>query len=110
VLLFGDNNNIARWGYHMTVLGDRLANLSISSKHLPCPMGKLLNNIDRETAVALIDVMSKEDIPTSTIHRELHNSGIPIARESIQLFRNNACACSNEDKCNINEITNGGTK
>jgi hypothetical protein len=54
--------------------------------------------------------MSKEEIPTRTIHQELHNAGIPIARESIQLFRKKNCACANEDKCNINEITDGGTK
>lgn len=94
----------------MTVLGDRLAKLSTSNKHTPCPMAKLLKSLDTDTAVALIDVMSKEEIPTRTIHQELHNAGIPIARESIQVFRKNNCACASEDKCNINEIINGGTK
>jgi hypothetical protein len=110
VLLFDNNNNRVKWGDHMTVLGDRLAKLSTSNKHTPCPMAKLLKSLDTDTAVALIDVMSKEEIPTRTIHQELHNAGIPIARESIQVFRKNNCACASEDKCNINEITNGGTK
>ena len=94
----------------MTVLGDRLANLSTSNKHTPCPMANLLKGLDMDTAAALIDVMSKEEIPTRIIYQELHNSGIPIARESIQLFRKKHCACANEDKCGINEITDGGTK
>ena len=94
----------------MTVLGDRLSKLSTSNKHIPCPMAKLLKSLDTDTAVALIDVMSKEEIPTRTIYLEIHNAGIPMARESVQMFRKKECACSSEDKCKINEITDGGTK
>ena len=69
----------------MTVLGDRLSKLSTSNKHIPCPMAKLLKSLDTDTAVALIDVMSKEEIPTRTIYLEIHNAGIPMARESVQM-------------------------
>ena len=86
-------------------LGARLKAISEKSEanreHLPCPMSKMLQRMDEETAKCLYEVLNDGVTTTTDIIREMRMAGIRIARQTIYDYRARVCSCANEDKCGL---------
>ena len=76
---------------HMSELAKRLSSLT-SGELTPCPVGKLLLDLDTETAEALQKALDGRT-PTRVIHSELVNAGIKIGRDTVANHRNGWCRC-----------------
>lgn len=75
----------------MSELADRLSKIS-SGPIKPCPVGKLLQEFDKDTADALQKALEGR-VATRIIHMELVNSGIKIGRDTVAAHRNGWCRC-----------------
>jgi hypothetical protein len=75
----------------MTELSERLKHLAEKPSG-PCPVGKLLEKMDAETAEALRQALDGR-AATRVIHSELTNAGIHIGRDTIAAHRNGWCRC-----------------
>lgn len=75
----------------MSELSEKLKGLSHGSIR-PCPVGKLLNDFDKETSEALQKALDGR-VATRVIHTELTNAGIKIGRDTIAAHRNGWCRC-----------------
>lgn len=75
----------------MSELSERLKSLN-GGAATPCPVGKLLNDMDKETAEALRSALLSR-VATRVIHAELVNAGIKIGRDTVASHRNGWCRC-----------------
>lgn len=75
----------------MSELSDRLKNLADKPSG-PCPVGRLLQKMDPETAEALQKALEGR-AATRVIHSELTNAGIHIGRDTVAAHRNGWCRC-----------------
>ena len=75
----------------MSELSERLKNIANKPKG-PCPVGKLLIEMDKETADALEKALNGR-AATRVIHSELTNAGIQIGRDTVAAHRNGWCRC-----------------
>lgn len=75
----------------MSELSDRLKNLADKPTG-PCPVGRLLDSMDKETAEALEKALAGR-AATRVIHSELINAGIHIGRDTVAAHRNGWCRC-----------------
>lgn len=89
----------------ISLLGERLKAVREKSEanreHLACPMSKMLQKMDEETAKCLYDVLNDGVTTTTDIIREMRMSGIRIARQTIYDYRARVCSCAHEDKCGL---------
>ena len=76
----------------MSELSERLQKISNGEVAL-CPMGRLINELDADTALALQTVLNGR-AATRTIHNELVVAGIKIGRDSVSNHRNGWCRCA----------------
>ena len=58
----------------------------------PCPVGKLIGEMDDETRAAFESVLSSR-AATRAIHTELKSAGIRISRDTLSDHRNGWCRC-----------------
>lgn len=90
----------------MDALSSRLTKLrstsSEANQHLVCPMAKIIKSLDQETGKCLYDVLNDPDTATTDIIRQLRNSGIRIARQTVVDYRLHYCPCGDgSDKCGL---------
>lgn len=72
---------------------DRLREIENEKPVNICPVKRLLDQLDAETAGVLLRLLDSRT-PTRLIHRELKADGYKIARETISTHRSGWCACS----------------
>ena len=75
----------------MSELSERLKTISSGSK-TPCPLGKILLDLDKETSEALQFALESR-VATRIIHLELSGAGMKIGRDTITQHRNGWCRC-----------------
>jgi hypothetical protein len=80
----------------MSELASRLMRLD-AEQNQPCPVTKLLNSLDSETAEVLKRVMDGR-ASTREIHSEITAGGYRIGRDTIAAHRNGWCRCQGEAK------------
>lgn len=84
------------------------------AQHLVCPMAKIINSLDHETGKCLYEVLNDPDTNTTDIIRQLRNSGIRVARQTVVDYRLHYCPCGEgDDKCGLEAKFNtesGGKK
>ena len=78
-------------GNTMSELSERLSSISKGVTSL-CPVGKLLSEMDTETAKAFEQALAGR-ATTRVIHTELTNAGIKIGRDTLAAHRNEWCRC-----------------
>lgn len=77
----------------LEVLKDRLAGLRPRDAQ-DCPVQRMLNGLDEETAAVVEAAVMNPDIAYTTLTYELRASGIPASKENIRFHRNSVCGCS----------------
>jgi hypothetical protein len=82
----------------MNTLKDRLAALDGPPQQRPCPVRLLLDQLDPETAELLERLLAEGRKSVRSIHSELTQSGVRIARESLSNHRNGWCRCAVMEK------------
>lgn len=75
----------------MSELSERLSSIS-KGVISPCPVGKLLIELDKDTSDALKKALEGR-AATRVIHTELTNAGFRIGRDTIAAHRNEWCRC-----------------
>lgn len=89
---------ISRLGERLKAVGEQS---EANREHIVCPMSKMLQKMDEETAKCLYDVLNDGVTTTTAIIREMRMSGIRIARQTIYDYRARVCSCANEDRCGL---------
>jgi hypothetical protein len=77
----------------MNNLKDKLQSLQTVPEAKPCPVGKLMETLDAETAEVLDRLLKESRTSLRAIHDSLHDEDIKIARESLSAHRNGWCRC-----------------
>ena len=73
------------------------------SKHVMCPMAKILKALDEETAKCLYEVLNDDVTTTTAIMRAMKQAGRGVARETVADYRSRLCSCADGDKCGLDE-------
>jgi hypothetical protein len=72
---------------------ERLQALEVGeSGERPCPVAKLLDGLDDETAEVLRRLLANQQRSTRAIHTQLHAAGVRIGRDTLSACRR-ACWC-----------------
>jgi hypothetical protein len=82
----------------VNTLKARLAALDMPPSQRPCPVRLLINQLDSETGELLERLLAEGRKSVRSIHSELTQSGIRIARESLSNHRNGWCRCAYVEK------------
>jgi len=82
----------------VNTLKDRLAALDGPPTQRPCPVRVLTDQLDADTGDLLERLLAEGRKSVRSIHSELTNSGIRIARESLSNHRNGWCRCAMTEK------------
>ena len=76
----------------MSELSEALKKLESNKTSDPCPVGKLLNEIDEDARNILKRVL-ESSVSTRSIHNELSKAGYKTARDTIENHRKKWCRC-----------------
>lgn len=82
----------------MNTLKERLAALDVPPPQRPCPVRLLIDQLDSDTGKLLERLLTEGRKSVRSIHSELTNTGIRIARESLSNHRNGWCRCAHVEK------------
>lgn len=70
--------------------------LALGKEASLCPIERVRNEVDEESAEILNSLLVNPSIPHAAIHRALRASGVSIAKDSIANHRKGYCPCKKE--------------